>query len=271
MKSHNFLIPALLFFSCSTALAKEIVLDKIIARVNGRNILKSHLEEPRMIKDSQPFTFDELITDEVVIQKSEEMGTAPSAADLEATFNSEKIAYGGNAMSDEAFEQTRLKKLGLTLNQYRAQLYRYLATEYLIGALVAKKLVIPAQDIESYYNQHPNYLEEQFHIMIADVSDSKTRPASIKWKDLGWFEMRELSEEFRKIIPSLKPGQASSKPIKYNDKLQLVLLKGHRPRRLEPLSGRYNEIKNKLRDERREPFVKTFVADAKNRAYITFP
>lgn len=260
-----------LLFSSSILNGKEIVLDKIVARINGRNILKSHLEEPRLVKNSQPFSLEELLTDEIMTQKAIEFGAAPSVADLDATLSAERIAFGGKDMKNEEFEATRLKQLGLTLDQYRSQLFRYIASERLVGSLIAKKVIVSAQEIEDYYKKNPVYLPEQFHLMVADATDSKDKITSADWKDLGWFEKEEMVEEIRKVVLKLKPGQATAKPINHNGKLKLVLLKEHKESRLELLSVRYNEIKNILKEERSEPFVKDFVADAKNRAYITYP
>ena len=252
-------------------IGREIVLDKIIARVNGRNIFKSHLEEPRMMKDGKTFTLDEMLADEITMQKAEEMNTTPSAADLVATFNAEKIAHGGQHMSDEGFEQTKLKEFGMNLTQYQSQLYRYLAGFNLIQGLIAQKLIIPAQEIEAYCKNNPVYLDEQYRIMVADVVDAKNLPKSPRWRDLGWFEIKDMDETFQKIVPKLKPGQALSKPLKRGGKLQLVLLKAYKKKQIEPLGSRYHEIKSMLRDERQGPFVKDFLDDARKRAFITYP
>ncbi len=267
----RYLLTLSLLLSSSFLGGKEIVLDKIIARLNGRNILKSHLEEPRLVKNSQPFTLDELITDEVMVQKAAEFNATPTAADLESTFNAEKIAFGGKEMKTEEFEATRLKQLGLTLDQYRNQLYRYIASERLAGGLIAKNVIITAQEIEDYYKKNPVYSPEQFRIMVADYNESKPRPSSDDWKDLGWFEKNEMDDAIAKAVLKLKPGKATTKPIEHNGKLKLVLLKEHKESLPETLSSRYNEIKTILREERSEPFVKNFVTEAKNKAYITYP
>lgn len=256
----------------SFLLSKEIILDKIIARVNGRNILKTQLEESRISKMNQTYSIQELITEEIIVQKTEEIGLSPSPADLEATFNSEKIATGGNAMSDEAFESVKLRDIGLSLKQYKNQLYRYLAREYLFGAIIAKKMVIPSQDIEDYYRKNPSYTEAQYHILTAASPEQKNTPkAEIAWRDLGWFAQSEISTEFQSVLKNLKPGQSTQEPVSINGRKQLIKLLDFKPKQLEPLGIRYNDIKNKLRDERREPFVKNFVDEIQNRARVIFP
>lgn len=270
MKNRYFRI-LLLCFSSLTLNGKEIVLDKIVARINGRNILKSHLEEPRITKNTQPFTLDELVTDEVVVQKAEELHCAPSASDLEAAINAEKIEFGGKNMTHDEFERERLQVIGLTLPQYRTQLYRFHATEHLIGRLITNKLIISTQDIEDYYQKNPVYIEEKFHILLANVETEKPNMSSIRWRDFGWFSRDQLDEVYRKAIIKLKPGQTTAKPINKDGKLQLIMLKDHKPRHIEALSVRYTDIKQHLKEERREPFVKDFVADIKSKAYISFP
>jgi hypothetical protein len=261
----------LFFLPLLTLNSKEIVLDKIIARVNGRNILKSHLEESRITKSAKPFSLDELITDEVIVQKAEELGCTPSANDLEAAINAEKIEFGGKGMTHEEFERERLQSIGLTLQQYRTQLYRFHSTEHLIGRLITNKLVISAQEIEDYYKKNPVYTEETFHIMLADVENNKKKIGTIRWLDFGWFTHSQLDDVYRKAVVKLKPGQTTHKPISKDGKLRHIMLKDHKKAHIEPLSTRYNEIKLHLKEERREPFVKNFVADIKTKAYISFP
>ncbi|MBM3886486.1 hypothetical protein FJ364_01025 [Candidatus Dependentiae bacterium] len=250
---------------------KEIVLNKIIARVNGKNILKSHLEEARITKGAQPFTLDELITDEVVVQKAEELGCTPSASDLEAAINAEKIEFGGKEMTNEDFERERLQSIGLTLAQYRTQLYRFQATEYLISRLITNKLVIPAQEIEEFYKKNPVHIEEKFHIMLANADSQKQKVDTLRWRDLGWVSKDQLDESYYKAIKSLKAGEWTIKPIKKNGIFIFIKLEDYKPRHLEPLSNCYTEIKQQLKEEQRGPFVKDFVADLKTKAHITFP
>lgn len=267
----TYLAVSLTILTASFLNGKEIVLDKIIARVNGRNILKSQLTEPRLSKGGQPYNLDEMLTDEIVFQKAEELGNAPSPTDLESAINAEKIEFGGQSMSDEEFEVGKLKKIGLTFPQYRVQLYRFYSTEYLLGRLISNKLVIPAQEIEEFYKKNPIYSEEKFHIMIAPTKKDISRPAGIRWDDLGWFTINELDNVYHNVIKKLKPGQATARPINKDGKLMYVLLKDHKLPKLASLSSRYNDIKAHLREIRREPFVKKFVNDIKKEAFVSYP
>ncbi len=270
MRVSSVLFLSFLMHSC-LLVCKEIVLDKIIARVNGRNILKSHLEEHRMIKNGEPFTLEEAVIDEITVQKAEELGAAPSKNDLEATFNAEKIAQGDRHMTDEEFEHNKLQSLGMNLSQYKLQLYRYLSSYQLIQALIAQKLIIPAQEINDYFKKNPVYLNAQYHIMVADIIDQKKIPKKPLWQDLGWFEIKDMDDTFQSIVPKLKPGQALSKPLNRNGRWQIILLKNYKPQQLEPLANRYYEIKKTLQEERQAPFVKDFIDNSKKSAYIIYP
>lgn len=270
-----------LLFSSTLLNGKEIVLDKIVARVNGRNILKSHLEEPRLVKNSQKFSLDEIITDDIMVQKAAELNAAPSTAELDSTFNAEKIAFGGKEMTTEKFEATRLKELGLTLDQYRNQLFRYIASERLMIGLIAKNIIVTAQEIEDFYQKNPVKTPAKFYIMIADAQKLK-KPANLNSEEalawfekhgqyIGGFEKHEMDDAIRQAVLKLKPGTATEKPVEHLGKLKHILLKRYQESGVEPLSTRYNDIKNTLRDEHSEPYVKNFITDAKNRAYITYP
>lgn len=251
--------------------AKEIVLDKIIAKVNGRLLLKSQLAEPQLIKNGKRFTLEELIVSEIVTQKAEELGSTPSLSDLDSAINAEKIDLGGQGMTDQEFENRKLKSLGLSFGQYRNQLYRYYSSEYLLGRLISNKLVISAQEIEKFYTENPVYTEEKVHILISPTSSKKPESSATSWQDLGWCIRKDLDQSYQAALKGLKVGQKSSSPIEKNGKYFFVMLKNIKPAEQESLSSRYNEIKSHLREIRREPFVKNFIEEIKNKAIISYP
>ncbi len=75
----------------------RFIVDKIIARVNGVNILQSSLEQPRIANEGGLYSLEEAITEELFVQKAIENHFLPTTLDVERQIVSFKMA---NDMAD---------------------------------------------------------------------------------------------------------------------------------------------------------------------------
>src|ERR1700689_4938249 len=69
--------------SSPASIKQRILIDKIVARVNGSNILLSDLMLPRISKEGAPYTLDELVFEEILFQRAGEMQMLPSVLDID--------------------------------------------------------------------------------------------------------------------------------------------------------------------------------------------
>jgi len=273
MKKYKFLF---LFFLISflglELLAREIV-DKIVARVNGLNILKSDLDQPRIGNNGKPYSLDELIMEEILVQKAADPKRLllPTALEIEKQILAIKMSNNLGNISDEEFEK-QLKEEGFTLDMYKNQLARILASEKVKHIEVSEKIVITAQAVENYYKNNPEYTKEMYLIKIAEVPedevDKEINEKSFHWENFDWVAKEKISSDLS-FISDMKMGEIS-KPVKVGEQYQVVKLLDKKESRLRTFEERYTEIERFLQGKERKELEKEFEKTVKKDAIIIF-
>src|SRR3990172_2077019 len=146
-----------------TILSKRWDIDKIVARVNGVNILHSDLEQSRISKEGETYTLDEAIVEELFYQRAAETHMLPTAVDVERQLVSFKIQNNLTELTDKEFED-QLKIHGFTLKNYKRQLGRMIAVENVKRIEISEKIVITAQEVEAFYKDNPEYTKEEYQL-----------------------------------------------------------------------------------------------------------
>ena len=113
---------------------------------------------------------DELINNEILIERATKMNLIASDAEVEDKFTESKSPY-----TEEEF-QKKLKDTGLTVNDLKADIRRQLSVQKLLNHEVVSKISITDQDVSDFYQRNRaqfNVAEPQFHIAQIVVT---TRP-----------------------------------------------------------------------------------------------
>jgi len=248
----------------STGDSNRTPFDWIKVRVNGANILQSALTEPRIAKEGKPFTLDEAIFEELLIQRATEMQMIPKAPEVERYITSFKIQNNLTELSEQEFED-QLKQSGFSLKQYKQQIARMIATENVKRAEISEKVVITAQEVEEYYNKHPQFTKDVFHIQTSTHTDGK--PGA--WQDLGWIKKKDLSKEFECVL-NMQPGEISAPITNANGKEERIKLVEKKAARRKTLDEQYASIERKLQNEKKKNFLGEFEKELKAKATIVY-
>lgn len=247
-------------------------IDKIIVRVNGANILQSDIEQPRIAKEGQPYTLDEAIMEELLVQRAAEMHMLPNTVEIDRQLVAFKIQNNLTEMSDREFEE-ELQRNGFTIKTYKNQLGRLIAAENIKRAEISEKIVVTSQDVEEYYKKHPERTQEEYHLVTCtltqeQIENKKAYLASdeVAWEDLGWIAKKDLGKKFN-VVYSMKKGDLSE-PIKLGNTYQVIKLLDKREKRLKTLDERYADIERTLQLERKEKFIGQFEKELKTKASI---
>jgi len=250
----------------------RIVIDEIIVRVNGVNLLRSELLMPRIVNEGRPFSLDEAILEELLFQRAGQMHMLPSTADIERHLVTFKIQNHLTELSDKEFEN-ELKQHGFSLPMYKNQLGRMIAVENVKRAEISEKIVVTSQEVEDYYNKNPRYTKEQYHLKLRTIPVAKMAekdvlllPTDPYWEDLGWIEKKDVEKKFAAVF-TMEKGQISE-PIADGESNQFIMLVDKKERCLKTLNERYIEIERKLQQEKKETFVGTFEQELKEKATI---
>ena len=251
--------------------------DQIIVRVNGKNILASDLEMPRIGKAGGKYTLNEAIMEELFYQRAAELHMLPTAIDIERQLVAFKIQNNLTEMSDAEFDK-ELKEGGFSTTMYKNQLGRLLAVENVKRAEVSEKSLITSQEVEAYYQAHQDdpqaFTKEQYLLKTCSIEKSE-EPTNkqdlrtnkkVSWDDLDWIETKDLKAELE-FVKDMKKDEISH-PITKDGMLEYVLLADKQERRAKTLDERYGEIEQHLQEEKREVLWKKFEKTIKEKAVI---
>lgn len=251
------------------------LVDKILVRVDGANILMSDLKKPQLSKSGETYSLDELIEERLLINHAQKRGITVTDEVINRQIASVKADGGIQHLSDSEFEQ-ELKKQGFTLKEYKNQLGVLHLTRSVVNAEVSEKTIVTKQEIEKYYADHPVTTKERYKIQICtipleheekykDFLEQKNAP----WESLGWIELKDLGQPFAEIkslakdtVSQLADAADGSKFVfKYSD---------YKEPRVKTLSERYSSIEKYLQSQRKETVVGDFLSRLKEQATIEY-
>ncbi len=267
----------------TVAQAERIIVDQIVARINGSNILQSDLKIPRIINEGNTFSLDEAINDELLYQHAVTMKMLPTTTDVDRQFVAFKVNNGLHELSDEEFEM-QLKDSGFTLDTYKQQLGKLMANENVKRAEISEKIIVSSQEVESYYNEHPEYTKEAYHIATTTIAedDYTTKKATqpdastqdlfgtdqkLTWEDHGSIETADLNDDYLDV-QKLGIGQIME-PLHKENSYELVKLVGKQEVRLKTLAERYNHIERAIQNKRKDKIIKELEQNLRAKATIT--
>ena len=145
------------------------------AVVNGKDITRQEVEKyyrnrvnPEAPSPSQEESLslklsilDELINNEILLERANKQGLVASDAEVEDKFTEEKSPY-----TEDEF-QKKLKDANLTVDDLKSDLRRQLTIQKLVNREIVAKISITDQDVKDFYDKNRaqfNVVEPQYHI-----------------------------------------------------------------------------------------------------------
>jgi parvulin-like peptidyl-prolyl isomerase len=270
----KFMLFLCMFISINNVFAARRLVNNIVARVNGANILRSDLQKPRIHKNGQPFTLDEAITEELLLQKSSERRLLPTELEVEKQIVSLKIHNNLADLSDKEFDE-QLKSEGFTVKEYKNQLARMLAVEKLKHAEFSERVVVTSQEVEDYCKNNPEWAQEEYKLKFCEVDgkyvDEKgelKNSDKLKWEELGWVKKTDLSEHLS-FVSNMKKDETSN-PVKVSDSYHVVKVEDKKEEHLKTLDERYLSVESMLQNRKKEKFEVEFEKELKDKAMVVF-
>lgn len=253
---------------CATTtacVAKREVVDKIVARVNGHNILQSDLDQPRIDKNGGTYSLEEVIEHEMLFQRAAERKMLATALDIEKYILAWKEANNLKHMTDQEFEE-QLRESGMTGARYRTQLGKILAIRNLRQYEISERVVITPHEVETYHKNNPEHSEDRYLLQTKIVKDTKDKKTP--WIDLDWIKASHLTERM-KFVHEMKEGDESN-PIDVDQGYQFVKLVKKEESHLLALNERWVSIEKELQRQKIETFEKKYAQELKTKASIVY-
>ena len=254
--------------------AGRVVVDKIVARINGRNLLLSDLNLPRIEKGGEKFTVDEAIDHELLFQRASERKLLPSTLDVEKYIDAWKEMNQLTHMTESEFEK-RLQEDGLTAKKYRAQLAQVLAVKNLRQVELNERVVITAHEVGAYHNSNPEYSDDRYLLQTrivplhkASSPEEAAKNKDIPWIDLDWIDESNLAERML-FVADMKEGEVSQ-ALEVSQGHQFVKMLKKDPKHLKTLEERWGSIERTLQEQRTEGFEQEYVKELRKKASIVY-
>jgi len=253
---------------------KRVVVDKIIARVEGRNILLSHLRQPQIAKNGGTYSLQELIDNELLFQKASSRKLLPTGLDIEKHVVAWKEANHLTHMNEEELKQY-LDDHGLQGKTYRTQLGRMIALRNLRQLELSERVVITSRDVEVYHKSHPEYTDDRYLLQTKIVPFDKAKDEAkalkikgVSWIDLDWINASALAERMA-FVQRMSEGD-TSKAIKVEHGYQFIKVIKKEVKHLKSLNEAWGGIERTIQQERMERFEKEYLVELRKKASIVY-
>jgi len=294
----------------------EKILDEIVAKVNTRVItltdlsrdlqllrvsLRDEVQDPDRFEEEFQKRKKELlrnvIQNEVMTQKAEELGiTANIDQEVDAAVDQMRQQAGIPSM--EVMEQA-LQQRGTTLQEYRRNFKERMTIDWLVQQSVYSKITLLAEEIEGYYQEHPEQFTEPAEIELAEIlflkegknleevrrkaeevaakvtadnfeemaKENSEGPTASKGGGIGTFKKGSLSEALDAVAFKLDVNQIS--PVVETDYgFQIVKVVSQKAPVVKPLEEVRPLIQRYLYQLKAQPELKTFLDELLQQSYI---
>lgn len=250
----------------------------------------------RMRKDA----IDRLIEKTLTDQEVKRYGITVSEKEVDSSIERFKEQ---SSMTEDDFRKA-LAREGMTSEGFRADTRERLLRSKLVNAEIKSKIVITEDDIKRYYEKTTGSKDDGkkyhlFHILksygdSADSGDSQSAkdemdqvlsrlkngeefsvlaklksesPTAESGGDIGLFSLGDLSQEIKKAVENLKPGEFSG-VIHTSQGYQIFFLKEIISEESKAYMNSASEIEEKLYNEIIEEKFKTWLDGLKEKSYI---
>jgi peptidyl-prolyl cis-trans isomerase SurA len=187
--------------------ADSVMIEQIIAKVNGEIITRTELDQSRkaMIEEMKsrgmkPAEIDKAVKDrerDFLRDKIDQMLLVQKGKELSINMDTEVSKYLANLQKQakiaepEKFQQYVRDNTGMTFEDYKSEIRNSMLTRRVIGQEVSSKIIIPKADIRKYYDEHKEEFQREERVFLREIflttegkSDAEKEAIEKKAKDL---------------------------------------------------------------------------------------
>ena len=179
-------LPLLLAPVAALAAPNTLVVEEIIAKVNGDVILRSDYErfvndvsdsvskdtripaeqKPEQIAEREKAVLRDLIDERLLVQKGEELGISVESQvlrqrdDLMKRYELETV---------DEFENWVSEQTGMLAEDMMQRMRENMLTQAVIGQEVGSRIVVSSEEVEKYYNEHKDEFVRDEGVRLAEI------------------------------------------------------------------------------------------------------
>jgi peptidyl-prolyl cis-trans isomerase SurA len=309
VKVFSVLLGAMLLICPLTAQAKDVVVDRILVKINDSIITQYDLDqemkpiydqikdrtlsaaEQDQLKELHKQALDNLINDNLIQQEVARFSIDVSEESLDKEIERVRNERG---MTLEEFEQV-VANDGLTMEEFRAKLKKLLEKQELIGHMVNSKVVVTDSEIQDEYAARKDdysmgkMIELGILLLPADVSPVEVReritggemtfaeavakysvgPGKDSGGSIGELSWQDLAADWKSALDGVDQGGVSQ-PLTIQAHPALLSPITIHDDRMVPLDDVRNDIYKELMQKKRETVFTDYFEKLKKSAVIIY-
>ena len=178
----------LLIFIAAVALltaADPIVIEQIVAKVNGEIITRSELERMKKgmaeemksrnasaaeiaeaLKEREKDFLREKIDTMLLVQKGRDLSIN---LDTEVTKHLAEIQRRSKIADSDKFQAYIRENTGMPYEDYRAEIKNNMLTRRVIGQEVSSKIIVPKAEVRKYYDEHKTDFQREERVFLREI------------------------------------------------------------------------------------------------------
>ena len=186
MKIKTFVVVSALLGFSSSILANVVIVEEIIAKINGDIVMRSEYEKSlqdvrgevarrqdlsdeqrqKSLEEAEKNALRDQIDQRLLIQKANEFGVSVEAQVLRQR---DRMMKANNLETIEEFEDWVAEQTGMTAEDALDQVRSHFLTQAIIGQEVGSRIVIPRDEIEAYYEEHKQEFTRTEGVRLAEI------------------------------------------------------------------------------------------------------
>lgn len=213
----TFLRLSLLLVAIATAgLAQTvIVVEEIIAKVNGDVLLRSDLDNARseiqrevtaneempepekvaLIERRDKNILSDLIDERLLVQTGDELGISVESDVLRQR---DRIMQQFNMVELDEFEAWVSQQSGMSVEDLMDRMRQQFMTQAVIGQMVSSRITVAREEIESYYSEHPDEFTRSEGVRLSEILISNAEAVTPEARDAVEQEASEVHARVRR-------------------------------------------------------------------------
>lgn len=300
-------IAVLIVFALASGTKAETVVDRIVAVANGEIITLFDLNErlkpllarfegkpmgeaeQQAVRRMRSQVLDAMVDDILISQEAARLGVEVSDVEVE---NRIKQVRQQNGLTREQFEDQLLLE-GMTREMYADKVREDILKHRIIGFMVRRKVVVTDEEIEAYYESHPQEFSREKKVRLSflmvdsgkqaqelrsRIADGELGFAAAARKfsvgpyasdggAIGEVAWKDLAPEWKKALDGVDEGEISS-PFTLNGKWVLLRLDDSVSRGTSAIDEVREEIRERLYRPRLEERFKEYMKDLRSKAVV---
>lgn len=309
VKVFSLLLGAMLLICPVTAQAKDVVVDRILVKINDSIITQYDLDQEMkpiydQIKDRKltakeqaqllqmrKKALDSLISDNLVQQEIKRFSIDVSDENMDKEIERVRTERG---LSLDEFQKV-VSKDGLTMEEFRARLKKLLEKQELIGHMVNSKVVVTDSEIQAEYAARKDdysmgkMVELAIILLPSDISPVEVReritngemtfadavakysvgPGKDSGGSIGELSWDDLADEWKSALDGVAQGGVST-PLTIQDHQALLSPIKINDDRMVPLKDVKDDIYKDLMQKKRETVFTDYFEKLKQSAVIIY-